>query len=127
METQGNIYDLKIKNEGSYLFVIASGKRTLESVQSISSTIKEECNAKNVNRVLVDVRKLEGRLGVLDAISLVVGHFTNIRDLRIISKAAILDSELSVERHHFLENLAVNRGFLIRMFDDEGKAKEWLG
>jgi hypothetical protein len=44
-----------------------------------------------------------------------------------IQKAAIVDEQASPLHRWFLETVAVNRGFNLRILTDQQKALEWLG
>jgi hypothetical protein len=117
---------LTAKAQEDVLIITAIGSRSLETVVAIAQEIKSLCEEHGVANVLVDVRGLEGRLRAADAFFLVIKHFKTFRDLRVIRKAAILDQNLSEDRHRFLENVAVNRGYNFKIFDDFDEAIEWL-
>jgi hypothetical protein len=119
-------HELKTEVDGDILRVTASGTRDPETVAAVAHEIAALCSEKGIPKALIDVSRLEGKLGTLDAFSLVVKHFPALRELSQLEGVAVLDKELTEERHRFLENVAVNRGFNIRMFDDADKAMEWL-
>jgi hypothetical protein len=104
----------------------ATGVRNLETVAAIAQELKSLCKEHGVVKVLVDVRGLEGRLPTLDTLLLVTRHFKTLRDLRVLRKAAVLDQNLTKKRHGFLEDLAFNRGYRFRIFEDLDEATEWL-
>lgn len=119
-------YQLTTRVQEDVLIADATGVRDLERVAAIAQELKSLCEKQGVAKVLVDVRGLEGRLSTLDTLLLVVRHFKTLRDFRVISKAAVLDQDLSKKRHGFLEDLAFNRGYRFRIFEDLDKAREWL-
>ena len=120
------VYKLTTRIQEDVLFANATGVRDLENVVAIAQELKGLCEQQGVAKVLVDVRGLEGRLSTLDALLLVVRHFKTLRDFRVLSKVAVLDQDLSAKRHGFLEDLAFNRGYRFRIFEDLDKAMEWL-
>jgi hypothetical protein len=73
----------------------------------------------------VDVRAFEGRLSVLDIYVLVTELFQNLRG-KGIRQAAIVDKPQSAAREWFLETVAVNRGFNLRIFPEVEEARAWL-
>jgi hypothetical protein len=78
-----------------------------------------------LSKVLVDVRELEGRLGILDSYLLVTEVFDKLRG-KGMRKAAIVDEPVSSLREWFLETVARNRGFNFRVFADQEDALKWL-
>jgi hypothetical protein len=71
----------------------------------------------------VDVRTFEGRLGVLDVYLVVTELFQKLRGKE--KETAIVDRPQSAMRG-FLETVAVNRGFNIRIFTEIEDALQWL-
>ena len=118
-------YKIQFKATRDYLIARVSGTRTRASVFSITMEVFEKAVADNLSHVLVDVRKLEGRLTTTDSYALVSNVFKEIRG-KGIKKAAILDEEISSTRVAFSELVARNRGYRYRVFMDEGGALAWL-
>lgn len=73
--------------------------------------------------MLVDVKAFEGRLSTLDSLNLIRKEFVKIR-WKGIEKAAIVD--LATGKGRFLETAAQNRGFNLRIYAEENKARAWL-
>jgi len=119
-------HELKTRTEDNILHVDVSGPRDAATVAAAAQEIAALCKKKAIPMALIDVTGLEGELKTLDAFSLVVKHFPTLRELSRLKKVAVIDNELTEERHRFLENVAVNRGFNFRIFDDCDKATEWL-
>lgn len=75
--------------------------------------------------ILLDVRKLQGRLGTLDMVGLVKALLAESeryrRKLAIVTRAGD-----QLERGRFLETYARNRGIPIAAFDDYEQAVSWL-
>jgi hypothetical protein len=92
----------------------------------MSSDILATCVEKKVVKVLLDVRALEGRLPTMDTFDLVDRHFPKIRDRRVITHASIIDLKEFERGYKFLEDLAANRGFNLRIFSDPDDAIAWL-
>ena len=119
-------HQLKTEIEGDILIATAAGTRDTRTVAAVAHEVAALCRQKDIPKLLLDASGLEGTLKTLDAFSLVVKHFPDLRRLAELEKAAVLDKELTEEQHRFLENVAVNRGYNFRVFDDRDKALEWL-
>ena len=118
-------YMLSTEAQNSHLFAHVSGIRTGESVAQVTVEVFDATIAHGLSRVLVDVRAFDGRLGVLDIYLLVTELFQSLRG-KGIKKAAIIDRPQSGMREWFLETVAVNRGFNLRVFPEVEEAREWL-
>jgi hypothetical protein len=119
-------HDLTIEEKGDVLCVTATGTRSMETVLAISKDILAACAEKGVKKVLIDVRKLEGRLHPMDAYKITAEHFPKMRDLSVITQNAIVDLEGFEHSYRFFENVAVNRGFNLRIFSGPDQAMAWL-
>jgi hypothetical protein len=118
-------YTLSIEAKNSHLFADVSGIRTRESVMAVTIEVFDAAIANGLSRVLVDVRAYEGRLGVLEVYLLVTELFQKLRG-KGIKQAAIVDRPQSATREWFLETVAVNRGFNLRIFTEVEEARKWL-
>ncbi len=118
-------YALAIEVGDDYLSVRASGVRTGATVAAVAMEIFDAAVDHRVSKVLIDVRELEGRLGILDSYVVVTEVFQKLRG-KAIRKAAIVDRQTSSVRGWFLETVARNRGFNFRVLADEEEALEWL-
>jgi hypothetical protein len=118
-------YALAIEARDGYLFVVARGVRSRATVTEMTMEVFEVAIEHRVSKVLIDVRELEGRLGILDSYLLVTDVFQKLRG-QGVCKAAIVDRQVSSFRGWFLETVALNRGFNLRMFADQKEALEWL-
>lgn len=119
-------YDLTIEKKGDFLWVTATGTRSLETVLAMSKDIFAACAKNKVSKVLIDVRPLEGRLKTMEAYEVSDQHFPKIQDRRVITRAALVDLGEFDHSYRFFENVAVNRGFILRIFSDPDKAVDWL-
>ena len=63
---------------------------------------------------------------MLDAVHLVTKIFPEIKKVRIIKQAAIVDVGGYRRQYTFFENLARNRGYNLMLFDDVEKALRWI-
>jgi len=119
-------YQLNIRKSNAYLHVCVAGLRTRQTVAAVAKEILTACVDHEADKVLVDVRGLEGRLSIFDARSIPVDDFPEIRQAGVITKAVIVDTEERKWRHHFFEAIARRHGYNIRIFRDFDSAVMWL-
>jgi hypothetical protein len=120
-------YNLKIEKKNDLLWITAAGsERTLEIVLSMARDILQACVENKVTLALLDVRPLKGLLKTVEAHDLPDKYFPKMRDSSVITRFVIVDRKESRENDRFFENVAVNRGFNLRIFSDSDKAVEWL-
>ena len=119
-------FELSTEKKGDVLWVTATGARSLQTVLAMAKDILAACVENKVKKVLTDVRALEGRLGVLDGYEIVKKHFPKMKDPSVISQIAIVDLKEFSGSFKFFEDVAVNRGFRVRIFSDIEEAIDWL-
>lgn len=116
---------LTLKVEEGYMMARATGLRTRDVVSSLVAEIAKAAIENQCGKVLIDVRELEGWLGVFDNYNLVTKDFQQLRGKGIV-KAAIVDRPLPKSREWFLEIVSHNRGYNLRIFENPEAALEWL-
>jgi hypothetical protein len=119
-------YDLTIEKKDDVLWVTATGVRSLESVLNMGKEILAALVENKVTKVLVDVRALAGRLGTVESYEIVDEHFAEWRDRTVVTRCSIVDLKAFEQSYRYFENLAVNRGFALRIFSDADQAFRWL-
>ena len=119
-------YELDIKREENYLHVRASGTRTRDAIAAIARETLEACKQHQVNEILVDIRDLTGPMGIFDSLLIVTREFPKLKAKDVVKKAAIINARERKERSRFFEQIAVKRGYNIRVFEDLAPAIEWL-
>jgi hypothetical protein len=112
--------------ERNFLSVRATGLRTSGNIASMAGEIVEECRKQNIDRVLVDVRELEGHLSIFESFMIPAKLFPRLKDRYVINKAVIVDTEKNRERIQFFESVARARDFNLRSFLDFDKARAWI-
>lgn len=119
-------YDLKFEKKDNLLWVTATGDRSLQAVVEMTKDILAACADSQIKKVLLDVCSLKGRLSTLEAYEIPTKHFSVMRDRSVITHIAIVDLKQYEESNKFFENVAVNRGFMLRIFSDSAEALDWL-
>ncbi|MGD8455999.1 MAG: hypothetical protein PVF83_06425 [Anaerolineales bacterium] len=118
-------YTLVIEIKSKYMVARPKGMRNFDTVKAMTLEIFDVARSVHRSIVLIDVRELKGRLGVLDSYKLVTEVFQKLHR-KGISAAAIVDPQLPSPRSWFLETVSLNRGFNLRIFSDYDEALEWL-
>src|SRR5215472_548746 len=118
-------YKLTIEPKAGYLHVIVTGDNTRENVTRYMEEVIRECTRRQCFRVLIEER-LEGpRLGTLEVFEMVAAG--SERFLRTLKAMAYVDvNARSAEMTRFAENVAVNRGFPVKVFHTVAAAEHWL-
>jgi hypothetical protein len=104
------------------LHLSVSGKGDKRDLLKLSVAILKTIRKSSVPLVLIDLRDAVGRLGIVDTYMHVSRYPAGLRSLRI----AILDKVENREYYAFHENVASNRGFNLRYFNDVPAAEAWL-
>jgi hypothetical protein len=118
-------FDLSLEPGTAFLTARASGRRTLDAVTAMALQVAEAAEAAQAARILIDVRELEGRLGVLENYLLVRQVFERLRGMGL-RRAAVVDREPHPVRGWVLETMARNSGFNLRLFSSYEDASRWL-
>lgn len=122
-------YTVTIQNELSHLRIDVSGERKFgkkgEDAISVWSQVAEVCREMDINRILA-IFRLSGRA------SSTMGAFQIVESAKGFGwsekyRLAIVDTnEESRKDNLFIETVAVNYGYTMKVFDNEQEAKEWL-
>jgi hypothetical protein len=118
-------HQLELMVEAEYMAARAVGSRTRVVVTSLVIEIAKAAIENRRNKILIDVRNLEGWLGVFDSYFIVTKDFQRLRG-KGISKVAIIDRPLPKMREIFFETVSRNRGYNLRLFDNPEAALAWL-
>jgi len=118
-------YEISIEIKADYLHATVKGVRTYSSVSALTRDVFNAAIKANISQVLIDVRELDGRLGLFDSLYIVRNEFPKYR-WKGIGKAVIVDRATPGMRRWFFETAAYNRGYNLRMFQDIKDALEWL-
>jgi hypothetical protein len=117
-------YTLSIDTRPGYLHVVVTGRNTRDNVLRYMQEVLRESEARDCWYLLIEER-LEGpRLGTLD-----VFEIASQRGRPLGSKVrgiAYVDVNASGDLMKFAEDVAVNRGYPVRVFSSMSEAEEWL-
>lgn len=104
-----------------YVHVAAEQPWTTDSALRLVENAKEKAEQMKVHRILLDLRLWESP--TTDLVRYDSGM--NVAELlRPPYRVAVLAKKAHV--NHFAENVAVNRGAMLKIFFDETSALEWL-
>lgn len=92
----------------------------------IDEEIRRKCGEIGASRVLIDIRRMQGRLSMLENFQ--AGATFGRRLGGALQRTAIVDrtDEAHVERNSFFELVAVNRNVLVKFFGSIEAADAWL-
>ena len=118
-------FDITSSKDGDVLFVSFSGWSTVQNAHAMTRRYFEIVLGSDLKKVLVDIRRLRGRLSADEAYLLV-------RDLPVTPipegiKTALLETEGRRKFAHFLETTSQDAGVRdFRCFSDREQALAWL-
>ena len=119
-------YTLKIRNQGTYLHMIAEGDGTAEDVAGYLSEGLKKCIELRCPNVLIE----ENLKGPTLSIFAVYEIVTKIcwQAASVVRHVAYVDinPECKKEVNQFAETTAVNRGVNVKLFDTVAEAENWL-
>ena len=121
-------YGLIIEEKRDHIRFEVSGKRRqgkkLEQMIPIWSQVITLCKEKEIFKILA-IFKLEGEITVLDSVDIVSNSEKFNWDKRIA--LAVVETNIDSRKGNlFTETYAVNRGYNMKVFEDEKSALKWL-
>jgi hypothetical protein len=106
---------------GDYLLVEAGGTYSLKYMLATIHEVAEHCRRENLNKVLVDLRTMQGNPNIFER------YLLGIEIVRAwgqgIRAAIVVRAEIT---NRMTENTAVNRGAQIRVKTSTAEALQWL-
>ncbi len=96
---------------------------SLEEVEAYGLAVIEACVRSGVSRVLCDERELEYRLGTFDTFQ--AAAFISAQAPKV-ARIALLPMPSGLADAHFWEDVVVNRGLTVKVFQDPEAARGWL-
>jgi len=121
-------YDFTIEEKDGFLRVEVFGERhpgkVLEDIKFVWSRVTETLREKNINKLLA-ILHLTGKVSTVGGYNTVqaADDFGWMRNDRV---ALVATTEESYQINAFVETVAVNRGYQLKVFDNEPDAYEWL-
>jgi hypothetical protein len=117
-------YKLTIDQKPAYLHVAVTGRNSGANVVRYMEEVIRECATRRCFRVLIEER-LEGpRLGTIEVFGMVSKG--SARFQRTLEAMAYVDLNAAGDVMRFAEDVAVNRGFPVRVLPTVAAAEEWL-
>ncbi len=115
-------YKINYHINGIFLKAELIGNYPLEKFAEISNDMDRVIDENGISKILVDLRKFEGRFGVFDGLQ----KIENFREESKFLLFAILDIPENKSNNDFFENASHNRGYKLLFFYDESEAIKWL-
>ena len=117
-------YELIFETRENYLYVLVSGELNRKTDREIDARIKSECEARSLDRVLIDIRKCSSRISYLD--NFVAATSYRQRMGSYIKVVAIVDSSEHRQSSELFELAAENKGARLKFFTSSIEAEKWL-
>jgi hypothetical protein len=121
-------YTFTIEEKREYIRVEVFGERrpgkALEDIQLVWTRVTETMRAKKINKLLA-ILHLTGKASTVGGYNTVqtADDFGWMRNDRV---ALVATTEESYQINAFVETVAVNRGYQLKVFDNEPEAHDWL-
>ena len=120
-------YELSYKHESDYLYVEATGIRTVETLIAVATDFLTEADKHGYRKILVDYRGMTGGLKISDLYTIETKNLTELWRTISHPKVSVIDLEANRERFEFMETVAVNQGVNVHFCSDADEAIAWLG
>ena len=114
---------VKLEKRDNYLRAQVEGEFALNKSINLFSVIINSCEANQINRILIDARKIEKKITVLERTFL--GAYLR-KEAKDEMKIAIIATKAQIQPRKVLEKYVVNRGLDLKVFFDASKAIQWL-
>ncbi len=119
-------FQLELVEKNDFVVAVLGGVRTPDTLMAAAAKTTAYCREHGYSHLLIDLRNMHGGLDTVETFE-VAGHAIPTQtDARGLVCSAILDLTENIERIRFFETVAVNRGFNVKVFDDEDQAVQWL-
>lgn len=118
------MYKIEISDEPGFLRFDIEGNQDRQTDADIDREIASECIERGAKAALVDIRRLAGRLSILENHE-AAKSFRQRMPLSL-RRIAIIDLPEHAARSEMYEVTAQNRGARLRFFDSVTLAQEWL-
>ena len=119
-------HTLKVRNQGSYLHLIAEGDTTVEDVTGYLAEALKKCTELRCPNVLIGENLKGPSLGIFAVYEIV----TKIcwQAASVVRQVAYVDTnpESKKEVNQFAETTAINRGVNVKLFETVAEAENWL-
>jgi len=117
-------YELTIIEKPMYLHFVVTGENSRDTVAHYMEDVIRACTQRNLPRALVEERLQGPRLGTIDVFCLSAS--LSMRYIGTLKSLAYVDVHAVGDTMKFAENVAVNRGFPVRVFSTVAAAEKWL-
>jgi hypothetical protein len=120
----GMTYSITISENGKYIICKVIGAMTAEIAKEFSKEIDSLSRAKNIKRFLNDMREAPNRSSAVQNYKYTYKDMSDLGFQRDVHSAILADP--ADTSHDFIETLAKNAGYNVRVFHDEDAAIAWL-
>jgi len=118
------MYELEFNDKINYLHVLAHGELNPETDVSIDAEIRQECENRNLDSAVIDIRQMVSRLTGVENHN--AAKTFKDRMGPSIRAIAIIDYEKYTEKSEMFQLTATNRDANVRFFVTEKQAENWI-
>ena len=115
--------DIHIESKEGYLHVEVFGVFDCTKAKEFVRQILNACHQHAVWKIFVDIRNIKGPIPTMSRFEL--AEFL-ASEQTVPVRMAVLESQVQVPNDRFFENVAVNRGAIVKVSTELGEAFEWL-
>ncbi len=117
-------YTITISENGKYIICRVTGPMTAEVAQEFAGEMDNLSRAKNIKRFLTDVREAPNISTINQNYEYAYQGMKDLKLQRGVRSAILVDPADTT--HDFVETVAMNAGYNVRVFRDEHAAIAWL-
>jgi hypothetical protein len=114
---------IQIEPKEGHLHVEVSGVFDQARAKEFIRQILNACQGHELRKILVDIRKIKGQIPNLARFKL--AEFLTAEET-VLVQMAVFKSEGQVPDDRFFENVAVNRGVMVKVSNDLKEVVKWL-
>jgi hypothetical protein len=116
-------YTLELVEADKYISLVLEGVMDRKDLEEVRSELKRSLTANHWYRLLIDATRINSLMSVVDNFDFTCEHQSLFPPG---TRHAIIYSPEHYEGFRFIENVAQNRGVLMRLFTDRARAVNWL-
>jgi hypothetical protein len=117
-------FEMTLTEKPGYLHAVVTGQNTLDNVMMYLQELHQECEARGINRVLIEERLTGRRLETWDVYQIAADG--SQKGAGKFEAVAYVDVNASGELMTFAETIANNRGIPMNLFSNVADAEAWL-
>lgn len=119
-------YKLDIIENDEYVTAKLTGVRRPSNLLEAAAETTAYCMEKGIHHLFIDIRGMSGGLDTIETYEVAGQELPRQPNAKRLIRSVILDHAENIERIRFFETVAINRGLIVKVFDDKDAAERWL-